>query len=199
MAEAMTMFNAGHDSTAAGLSWTWYELMRNPQAYAQLIAQTDQMVGTDSVKLSDLESATYSLQCAKEALRLYPPAWTLPRQALADCELGGFKIPRGSTCNVFPIVIQRDERFFEEPEKFKPERFEPQNEHAHRPFSWFPFGAGPRACIGRDFALMEMQLILTMVTQKFKLELAPGQGPVEMSPITSLEPKGGIRVSLILR
>jgi cytochrome P450 len=200
MAEAMTMFNAGHDSTAAGLSWTWYELMRNPHTYAHLIAQTDSaVVGKNLPRFANLAKTPYSAQAAKEALRLYPPAWILPRQALNDCEVGGYKIPRGAAMNVFPFVIQRDERFFPDPLKYEPERFSAENEHSIYPFSWFPFGAGPRACIGREFALLEMQLILTMVTQRFKLEFAPGQGPVELNPITSLEPKGGIRVSLIPR
>lgn len=183
ISEAKTMFNAGHDSTAAGLSWAWYLLIQNQQSYEHLCK----------------EGSEFATLVAKEALRLYPPAWLIPRQAMHDTELGGYSIPKGSYVNLFAFVIQRDPRFFDEPEKFIPDRFSPNHGTEHHPFAWFPFGAGPRTCIGRDFALMEMQIILTLISQKFRFELAPGQGEVQMNPLISLEPKDGIRVIAIPR
>jgi cytochrome P450 len=184
VAEAKTMFNAGHDSTAAALAWCWYLLLRN----------------TDIYERATTSSATYLTQIAKEALRLYPPAWVIPRQAAETTELAGFEIPKGSFVNVFPWVIQRDSRFFAEPEKFDPDRFSSENEHQIYPFAWFPFGAGGRACIGRELALMEMEQIMTLVNQRFRLKFAPDQSPdVEPNPLISLEPRNGIKVQIDVR
>lgn len=185
VAEAKTMFNAGHDSTAAALSWAWYLLAKNDREYDILLAEAD--------------PGRYALQVAKETLRLYPPAWVLARQSQEDTEIGGFSLPKGATVNVFPFIIQRDPRFFEEPELFKPDRFSPESEHKHLPFSWFPFGAGQRSCIGREFALMEMQLILVQISRKFRFELLHPQNEVEMNPLISLEPKGPIAVRVHVR
>ncbi len=183
--EAMTLFNAGHDSTAAALSWSWYLLLKNPGVYERLF---------DSAK--NTSQCPLALQTAKEALRLYPPAWTLPRQCLEDTEIGGYKIPEGSLMNFFPYVMHRDERFFEEPESFKPDRFAAENEHKLHPFSYFPFGAGPRACIGKEMALTEMNVVLTTIASRFRFELLPGQETIEPVPLISLEQKDGVKVTV---
>ncbi|MBX9667325.1 MAG: cytochrome P450 [Candidatus Obscuribacterales bacterium] len=177
--EAMTMFNAGHDSTAAALSWAWYLLLKNPDEYNRF--------------LRSQERKALALQVSKEALRLYPPAWTLPRQALADTEIGGYSVPEGSLLNFFPYVMHRDERFFESPEEFKPQRFAPGYEEELHPFTYFPFGAGPRACIGKEMALTEMSVLLSLITDKFKFELAPGQDNIAPVPLVSLEQKKGVK------
>lgn len=182
--EAMTLFNAGHDTTAAALSWAWYLLLINPEVYDQLVSHT--------IPTSPDGGSSLALQIAKETLRLYPPAWTLPRQSLEDTVIGGYNIPRGSMINFFPYVIQRDDRFFEQPEVFQPARFSEENEHKLVPFSYFPFGAGPRACIGKEMALTEMSVILTTVSKKFRFELVPGQN-IQPAPLISLEQKTGVK------
>lgn len=180
--EAITLFNAGHDSTAAALSWAWYLLLKDSQAYEQLIKQS-----------AEESQPAIALQIAKEALRLYPPAWVLPRQALEDTEIAGYSIPKKSLINVFPYVIHRDERFFPSPASFKPERFEEKNEQKIYPFAYFPFGAGPRICIGKDMALKEMQIVLSAISKKFRLEAAPDQQLIEPVPLISLEQKVGVK------
>lgn len=199
LAEAKTMFNGGHDSTAAALAWSWYLLLTNAKTYEKLLQQTEQIAPAGLSGFGDFGQATYSRQVAKEALRLYPPAWLLPRQTLANTTVGRYTVPKGTSVNLIPYLIQRDERFFPAPDTFDPERFNAENEPQQYPFSWFPFGAGPRSCIGREFALLEMQIIMTLVTQKYRLELVPEQKAVQMRPLISLEPKGPIRVSLIPR
>lgn len=200
ISEAKTMFNAGHDSTAAGLAWAWYLLLRNPDIYEQVIAEVDAACAGGPVSFEAIEKAPLLLQVSKEALRLYPPAWALPREVAEDTEFHGFELPKGSYVNLFAWVIQRDERFFPKPEKFDPSRFSPENEHKIPPFAWFPFGAGGRACIGREMALLEMQLLIALVSQKYVLQFAPDQEhDVEPNPLISLEPKGGIKVKLNVR
>lgn len=200
VAEAKTMFNAGHDSTAAALAWSWLLLLQNPDAHEKAIAEVDRATAEHGVTFGAVQAAPYLAQIAKEALRLYPPAWVLPRQATQDTEFHGFVLPKGAYVNCFAWVIQRDERFFPQPEKFMPERFAPENEHTVTPFSWFPFGAGGRACIGREMALLEIQLFIMLILKRFRLDFAPGQTrDVEPNPLISLEPKGGIKVKVDVR
>lgn len=187
--EAITLFNAGHDSTAAALSWAWYLLLKNPNEYDKMVSS---LVTNNSDGSNDRCEA--ALQVSKETLRLYPPAWTLPRQAHEDTEIAGFDIPAGSLINFFPYVMQRDERFFQDPEAFNPERFNDENENKIYPFSYFPFGAGPRACIGKEMALAEMNIVLTTISKKFRFELVAGQGEIEPVPLVSLEQKDGVKV-----
>jgi cytochrome P450 len=200
VAEAKTMFNAGHDSTAAALAWAWLLLLQNPDAYEKAAIEVDKATAEHGVTFGAVQAAPYLAQIAKEALRLYPPAWGLPRQVAEDTEFHGFVLPKGSYVNLFAWVIQRDERFFPEPERFMPERFAPENEHNIVPFSWFPFGGGGRACIGREMALLEIELLLMMMLKQFRLEFAPGQTrDVQPNPLISLEPKGGIKVKVDVR
>lgn len=190
--EAITMFNAGHDSTAAALAWCWYLLCRNEAVYTEFIAQVDMLAGK-SPNFMDLAKVPMAVEIAKETLRLYPPAWTVPRQANEETELDGYTIPKGALANMFPYILQRDPRYFDRPEEFLPSRFSKDNEHKIPNFAWVPFGAGPRACIGKDFALMEMQLVLIRVAQRFRFKLQD-DGQIEVNPIISLEPKGGVPV-----
>lgn len=201
LSEAKTMFNAGHDTTAATLSWCWYNLIKHPSAYDRVAAEADavasQLKETDGI--SWLQVAPFTLQVIKETLRLYPPAWSLPRQAVHATTLGDYDIPEGAYVNLFPFVTQRDPRFFDDPNTFRPERFTEENEHNLYPFAWIPFGAGPRGCIGKEFALLEMHLVLLLLAKRFRLNFAPDQGEVEMLPMVSLEPRGGIKVRIDVR
>ncbi len=197
--EAITLFNAGHDSTAAALSWTWYLLMKHPDVYEKVIAEVDAVLGSEPATFKSLPSLKMTKAVIKEALRLYPPAWVIPRKALDDTEIAGYRIPKGSILNFFCYVIQRDERFFEQPDSFRPERFLPENEQALNPFAFFPFGYGPRGCIGKDLALMEMELIVATISQKVKFRLRTPHEEIKPNPLVSLEPLGGVDAVVVAR
>lgn len=192
--EAITLFNAGHDSTAAALSWTWYLLMKNRQVYDKYMSEVDSIVGANKIDLNLLAQLPLGLCIAKESLRLYPPAWVLPRQARENTELSGYKIVKGSLVNLVPFVMHRDERFFTNAQDFVPERFAAGNEEKIHPFAFFPFGMGPRSCIGKEFALMEMQLVMATITKHFYFELEDAKVEIEPNPLVSLEPKDGVKV-----
>lgn len=197
--EAITMFNAGHDSTAAALTWTWYELLRHKDIYRQFLEQVDSASGNKIPDLTSLSAIPLAEQSVKEALRLYPPAWLLPRQCNQDVELAGYQLKKGYLINMSPFVMQRDARFFENPNEFNPSRFAPDKEKAMYPFSFFPFGAGPRSCIGREFALMEMQLLMAIISQRFEFILHPDSKNVQLNPMVSLEPKDGVKATIVER
>jgi cytochrome P450 len=195
--EAITLFNAGHDSTAAALAWIWYLVARHPDVENKLIEEIDGAVGGRAPAYGDVAQLPYTEMVVKEAMRLYPPTWSLfPREALADVEMGGYTIARGSWVYAYPWVTQRDGRFFDDPEKFDPQRFAPGRIESIPPYAYFPFGAGPRVCIGNTFATMEMVLIIACVLQRFRVHLAADQGAVEPEALISIRPKGGLRVSL---
>lgn len=195
--EAITMFNAGHDTSAAALAWAFYLLARHKDVYDEFLTQVDALP-SDAPTIKDLEKAPLALWITKEALRLYPPAWTIPRQVIEDVELCGYELKTGALVNFFPWVTQRDERFWENANSFVPSRFAPVNEHKLNPFAFFPFGAGPRSCIGREFAMMEMQLILITVSRRFRVRLVSSE-EILPNPLLSLEPKGGVPVTLEAR
>ncbi len=195
--EAVTLFNAGHDTTAAALAWIWYVVARHPAVEARLVEEVDTALAGRVAGYADLPRLPYAEMVVKESLRLYPPTWTLlPREVIAPVELGGYRIERGSWVYSFPWVTHRDPRFFDDPLKFDPERFAPARSESIPPYAYFPFGGGPRVCIGNTFAMMEMILILASVLQQFRVKLAPGQGDVEPEPLIAVRPKGGLRVSL---
>ncbi len=195
--EAVTLFNAGHDSTAAALAWIWYLVAKHPEVQAQLVEEVDRALAGRTAAYADLPQLPYVEMVVKEALRLYPPTWILlPREVVEPLELGGYTIPRGSWIYTSPWVTQRDPRFFDDPLKFDPGRFAPDRVEKIPPFAYFPFGGGPRVCIGSNFATMEMILIVASVLQKFRVQLAAGQGDVEPEALISIRPKGGLRMSL---
>jgi cytochrome P450 len=198
--EAVTLFNAGHDSTASALAWIWYLVATHPQVESRLVAEVDSALAGRAAEHADVARLPYAAMVVQEALRLYPPTWTLlPRDVLQPIELGGYPIPRRSWLYIFPYVTQRDGRFFDNPETFDPERFAPGRIEKIPPYAYIPFGGGPRVCIGNAFATMEMILIMATVLQKFRLQLAPDQGEVVPEPLVSLRPKGGLRVALVGR
>ena len=198
--EAITMFNAGHDSTAAALSWIWYLVAKHPAAEARLAEEVDTVLTRRAATYADVARLPYAEMVVKEAMRLYPPTWTLfAREAVEPVDLGGYKIPRGSWVYIFPWVTQRDPRFFKDPETFDPERFAPGRVDKIPQYAYFPFGGGPRVCIGSAFATMEMILIVACVLQRFGVKPAGGEREIEPEPLISLRPKGGLRVSLVRR
>ena len=191
--EVMTLFLAGHETTALTLSWSWYLLGKHPDAEKKFHDELDEVLGGRPPAMADLPKLKFTEQIAKEAMRLYPPAYGLGREAISDCEIGGYQVPAGTQVFVFQWVTQRDARFFDRPDDFVPDRWTSDFEESLPKYAYFPFGGGPRACIGASFAMMEMILVLATIGQKFRLELTSSQ-PVEIYPAMSLRPKDGVQV-----
>lgn len=193
--QCMTLLIAGHDTTAAGLTWVFYCLAREPGVVARLHQELDAVLGGREPTAADLPRLSYTERVVKEALRLFPPAVAVfMRQTLAEVEIGGYTLPRHSLVQIFPYMCQHDPRWFPEPEKYDPDRFLPERQHNLPPFAYFPFGGGPRVCIGNTFAMMEMILVTATLMQSLNAELAPGQGEAVPAAMMSLRPKGGVRM-----
>jgi cytochrome P450 len=196
--EVITLLLAGHETTALALSWTWYLLAQHPQADAKLAAELRDVLGGRAPTASDLPRLRYTEQVVTEAMRIYPPAWTIGREALADCEIGGYHIPAGTTVIISPWVSHRNPRYFADPVAFRPERWDNGFADTLPRFAYIPFGGGPRICIGNRFAMMETILVLATVAQRFHLELQDDR-PVVPLPSITLRPKDGIWVKLVSR
>lgn len=196
--QLVTMFLAGHETTSHALTWTWYLLSQNPNAERKLHAEIDRVLGSRLPTYGDLEDLSYTRWCFEEAMRLYPPAFTLARRAEADAQIGGYEVPAGSEVVLWTYFTHRDARWFPEPLAFQPERFTPE-EVAKRPkLAYLPFGAGARACIGKVFAMIEGQLILATLAQRYRMRLEPGH-EVALSPRVTLSPKYGMRMQVSAR
>ena len=194
--EAMTIFLAGHETTANALAWTFYLLARNPAAERRLHDELDAVLAGRAPSVEDVPGLRYTEMVVAEAMRLYPPAWALGRMAVADHEAAGYHIPRGSLVLASQFVMHRDARYFPDPERFDPERFTPEAKAARPQFAYFPFGGGVRRCIGEGFAWMEMMLTLASLARRWRLRLPAGHR-AQMQPRITLRPgKGGIPVTL---
>jgi cytochrome P450 len=196
--EVVTLLIAGHETTAVALSWTWYLLAHNPDVDAKLAAELRDVLGGRPPAVSDLPQLRFTEQVVTESLRLYPPAWGFGRQAIADCEIGGYTIPASTTIIISPWVLHRDPRYFERPDEFRPERWSGDFARQLPRFAYIPFGGGPRICIGNRFAMMEAVLILATVAQRFQLQLQDSR-PVVPLPSITLRPKGGVPLKLAPR
>jgi cytochrome P450 len=194
--EVMTIFLAGHDTTAIALSWTWYLLSMHPDVARRLRAEVNTAVGDRPPTVADLPKLRYAEMVIQEAMRLYPPAWVMTRMPAADDAVGGYRIPARSVVFLSQYVTHRHPDFWEDPESFDPERFAPEAAAGRPRYAYFPFGGGPRQCIGNNFAMMEAQLILAMVVQAYRLDLVPGH-PIAMQPLITLRPRHGILVRLV--
>jgi len=196
--EALTLFLAGHETTANALTWTWYLLSQNPECEARLHREIDSVLAGRVPEMADLPQLRYTEMVFAESMRLYPPAWAIGRMSKAPFEMRGIEIGAKSICILSPYVIQRDARWFPDPERFDPERWTPDAREARPKFSYFPFGGGARVCIGERFAWMEGVLVLAAVAQKWTLRLDPGQR-VEPLPLITLRTKYGMRMSAAAR
>ena len=191
--EALTLFLAGHETTANALAWTWYLLSQHPEVERRLHSELDDVLQGRAPELADVPRLRYTEMILAEALRLYPPAWAIGRMATGPFELGGFEIPAKSICILSPYLVQRDPRWFPNPENFDPDRWTPEARDARPKFSYFPFGGGARVCVGERFAWMEGVIVIAAIAQKWRLRLAPDQR-VEPLPLITLRVKGGLRM-----
>ncbi len=191
--EIATFLLAGHETTANALAWTWYLLGQNLQAEEKLHAELAGVLGARAPGVEDLPRLRYAAMVIDESMRLYPPAWAFSRSNIEDDELGGYRIKRGSLVYISQYVTHRHPAFWDEPDRFDPERFAPECSAKRPKYAYFPFGGGPRACIGSQFALTEAALILCTLAQRYRLRLIPGH-PVEMQPLVTLRPRYGVKV-----
>jgi cytochrome P450 len=196
--EVLTFLLAGHETTALALSWAWYLLGQHPEAEARLHNELETKLRGRAPEFSDLSSLNYTDGVLKEVLRLYPPAWSLARTVISDFALGGYTIPAGANIVMSQWILHHDSRYFPNPERFDPVRWlDPAMQKLPR-FAYFPFGGGPRQCIGAAFATMEAMLILSTVAQRFRFQPVPGQESIPI-PSFTLRPKHGIRMKLTAR
>jgi len=196
--EVMTLFLAGHETTALTLSWAWYLLAQNPEVEKSFHAELDEALDGRLPTVADMPRLKYTEKIAKESMRLYPPAYGVGREAIQEFELGGYRIPAKAQLFMFQWVTQRDPRFFPEPNRFSPERWTEEFTNSLPKYAYFPFGGGPRACIGNYFAMMEVVLLLATIGQRFRFSLLPDH-QVSLMPAMSLRPTDGISVRLVLR
>jgi cytochrome P450 len=193
--EVMTMLLAGHETTSLALAWTWYLLSQNPGPRQCLEDELDAVLGGRAPEYGDLARLSYARMAIEESMRLYPPAWGISRQAIAPDEIGGYQLPRGWLVFVVPFVLHRMPAHWDDAERFDPERFTPERVAARPKFAYLPFGAGPRQCIGSQFAMIEAHLVLATLAQRYRLSLASGP-PVEPWPLITLRPRHGIRMQI---
>jgi cytochrome P450 len=194
--EMITIFLAGHETTAVTMSWVWYLLSQHPAAEARLHAELDQVLGERAATAEDVARLPYARMVVEESMRLYPAAPGVSnRGALAADEVAGQKISRGDIMLISSWVLHRNPKFWDRPERFDPERFSPERSVGRPRFAYLPFGAGPHVCIGMGLAMTEAILILATLARRYRLELAPGQG-VELQQLVTLRPRGGLRMVL---
>jgi cytochrome P450 len=194
----ITIFMAGHETTAMAMTWTWYLLSQHPGAEAKLHAELHAVLGGRAPDAEDLSKLTYTRMVIEESMRLYPPVHTIGREALADDVLAGRQVPAGSTVLIAPWVLHRHRGLWHNPERFDPERFSPEQTAARARFSYLPFGGGRRICIGAAFALAEATLLLATIAQGYRLRLAAGH-PVEPQGLITLRARHGLKMVLTPR
>jgi cytochrome P450 len=193
--EVVTIFFAGHETTAATLTWAFYLLSQHPEVEERVRAEIGSVLDGRLPTFADLTNLVYTQQVINETLRLYPAAYLFAREAVVDDLLDGYLIPASTMIFISPFVGHRDPKHWPEPERFDPERFSPEQVHSRPRHAYYPFGEGPHVCLGNNFALMEMQLILAMALQRFRLSPVPGH-PIALRPEATLRPKHGMKMTV---
>lgn len=194
--QLVTLFAAGHETTSNALTWTWYLLSQHPEIEAKLQHELDSVLAGQRPTLADLPNLPYTEMVLKESMRMYPPVWTLnARQASEDITIGEYSIPKGAHVMVSPYVMHRHPDYFSDPMAFDPERFRPENEAQLPKYVYMPFGGGPRVCIGNSFAMMEAQLILATMAQRYSFELDPSQ-QIELNAQITMSSLHGMKMTI---
>jgi cytochrome P450 len=194
LSESMQLLVAGHETSSNALSWLLYLLSTHPDCLEKVRQEFDSVLGDAPLGYADVPKFEFTSQVIYEALRLYPPFWMIDRMAVADDRVGDLAIPRGSTVIVFVYGAHHAPRYWPNPESFDPERFTKENEKTHPPFTWLPFGGGPRGCIGGNYAMLQILMILGSLLRRYDLQLVPGQ-TIEPRPMVILRPENGIRMT----
>jgi len=194
LSESMQLLVAGHETSSNGLSWLLYLLSSHPECLERVRQEFDSVLGDAPLSHADVPKFEFTTQVIQEALRLYPPFWMIDREAVADDHVDGIDIPRGSTVIVYVYGAHHAPRYWERPESFEPERFIKTNEKLRTPFTYLPFGGGPRVCIGNQYAMLQILMILSDLLRKYDSQLTPGQ-TIEARPMVILRPKHGIRMT----
>lgn len=193
--QVISVITAGHETTAIALTWVFYLLSKTPAVEQRFHEEIDRVLGGRRPSLADLDRLVYTRAVFEESMRLFPPVWTMSRVAVADDEVGSVKIPAGTTVMLSPYAVHRHPRFWDNPEGFDPERFLPENLGGRPRHAYFPFGGGPRVCLGQRFATMEAQLVLAMIAQSFRVKLVPGQNITPL-PMITLRSRGPVLMTL---
>ncbi|MEM8484776.1 MAG: cytochrome P450 [Bacteroidota bacterium] len=196
--EAMTLFTAGHETTAIAMMWTWFLLSQNPKAEQKLHAELDRVLNGRIPTFDDLPALPYTRQVFSESLRLYPPAWAVTREAKRDLHLGSYFIPQGAALDFCPFILHRDARFWPDPLRFDPDRFAPDKKKSIDKFTYLPFSLGVRGCVGEQFAWTEGIILLATIAQKWRFELCSDPNP-ELRPIVTLHPAKPVKMRVLKR
>ncbi len=196
--EAMTLFLAGHETTANALTWTWYLLSQHPEIEARLHEEIDRELAGRAPAFDDLPRLNYTERVFAESMRLYPPAWAIGRRAKAEHQLGNFRIPAQSIVLMSPYAMHRNPAYWPEPERFDPDRFLPEAIASRPKFAYFPFGGGARVCIGERFAWMEGVLVLATIAQKWRLRLEANH-PIDHQALITLRVRGDLNMKVEAR
>jgi len=194
LSESMQLLVAGHETSSNALSWLFYLLSSRPDCVDEVRQEFDSVLGGRPLTYSDVVKFEFTTQIIMEALRLYPPFWMVDRMALSDDRVEDLAIPRGSTVVVFIYGAHHSPQYWENPESFDKERFTKVKEKLHTPFAYLPFGAGPRGCIGGNYAMLQILMILSVLLRKYDFRLVPGQ-TIEARPMVILRPEHGIRMT----
>ncbi len=193
--ETMTIFLAGHETTANALTWTWYLLSQHPEAERRLHAEIDSVLAGRLPTDADAAALPYTRRVLAESMRCYPPAWVIGRRVLADYRIGEYTLPAGSICMISQYVTHHDPRWYPDPMRFDPDRWTPEAQEQRPKFAYYPFGSGPRVCIGEGFAWMEGILLLATLAQNWRMRLVPEQRIV-LQPVVTLRPRYGMQMTL---
>ncbi len=191
--EVMTLFLAGHETTANALSWTWYLLAQNPQVEGRLLSELQTVLGGRSPTVADVARLSYTENVLRESMRLFPPVYAIGRRSVGPCEMCGIDVPAETTFLMSQWVLHRSAKYFDAPLEFRPERWENDLARQIPKFVYFPFGGGPRTCVGNSFAMLEAALVLATIAQRYRFELAPRQR-VETWPTVTLRLRHGLKV-----